>query len=304
MPRTADPSEIFSREDLAKPENRANVWLLACLSIEPFRMGLLKLLDLPEACVLQPMIWPSQSRPDYTATLDGSVHAIVECEAGSRDLNQLGDYGTKFPKVPLRWILGQNPEKGDVLWDQVSSLALILKSEVNPQQAANLDLLMAVIADLLGRGPKGRSRWISMSDRLPQDGWFSATFGPLLELRQHGMIGATANTDAHGSFSLRLLKPRSFLLTSTRTGLGLAAMRASEPGIVDLPGPDHLRKHLAPSLHDWVDTWEALLLHVEPKWSINSRRNGRADLRVTTVIKNANAFSDCYRNLATRLLNH
>ncbi len=129
-----------------------------------------------------------------------------------------------------------------------------------------------------------------------------STFSPLLALGEHGIVGATRNSDTFGSFSLRLVKPYWALNTKDRGSVGLVAMQAKEPDLVSFPGPEHFRQYLASSLQDWVNEWDKLLINVAPQWRAATRRKERAELSVKLVTEHSDAFSGVYKALTRKLL--
>ncbi len=116
-----------------------------------------------------------------------------------------------------------------------------------------------------------------MPGELPQDPWLLGACAPLFAVRPAEFIGAYAI--AAGSASIRLLGPRPHLMPGVnRHGVGLAMVRASRPGRVFLPTAGHLRRHLAPSLHSWIDQWETMLATCGLAWTAN----GSARISVAT----------------------
>ena len=70
---------LFVAEDLSKPENRANVWLIAAMGVETFWAAFSEEIGLSPECVMEPRQWPGR-RPDLTVFLDAKPIAIIECE--------------------------------------------------------------------------------------------------------------------------------------------------------------------------------------------------------------------------------
>jgi len=78
---------LFVAEDLSKPENRINVWLIAAMTVEPFWIEFAKEIGLALDCVMEPRQWPGR-RPDLTVFRNGEPVAIVECENFGANLQQ------------------------------------------------------------------------------------------------------------------------------------------------------------------------------------------------------------------------
>src|ERR1039458_5002438 len=97
--------ELFVREDISKPENRANVLLLAAASISPFWSRLHGELGLAADTVLRPERNTAVGRPDLVArSPDGTRIALIECENWGENKSQSVAYGRG--NVPLILILG------------------------------------------------------------------------------------------------------------------------------------------------------------------------------------------------------
>ena len=92
-----EPDDLSCREDLSKPEDRANQRLLAsCCADDGLRTRLPALFGLPADCALRPLVLKG-CRPDLTVLRDGERVAIVECEIGGRDPRQGKDFGRRCP---------------------------------------------------------------------------------------------------------------------------------------------------------------------------------------------------------------
>jgi hypothetical protein len=286
------PGELFDREDLSKPENRANQWLLACCcSSDAFRRGLLKLIGLPQDCVLRP-VQLDGCRPDLTAFEGKSPVAIVECEAGGRDKPQ-GDRFARQTKLPLHWIVGVRSAPEDVTWDEVSQLARSPSLDIGPQTHVAFRLLLGAIADIQALRSQ-KASWLRIPEDLPSV-FSSPLFQPLLGLAPLNMIAAWRY--AEGSASLRLVAPVSALRTG-RNGLGLSAIQVARPHLLLLPAAEHLRDHLDEALGDWVDDWEKVMRRLAPQ-DAAAGRQGRVDVQL--LDGHGQELAEVWSRLAQRL---
>lgn len=291
---------LFGREDISKPENRANVWLLACLAIEDFRSRLLTLLGLPADSVLKPVQW-NGIRPDLTIMIDDVPHYVIECENAGLDPQQGPNYERNLP-IPIKWIVGHSPQPGDVAWKDIADLSSIVREAATPQQATCIDLLAHAINDILSRRSTPKPRWVEPPEELNSEPWFHTIFGPLLALRPTSITGMIAYTASGRSASLRLLRPAWAMRTRNRFGVGLATFRGSQRNIVEFPGPEHLRRCLSMELHQRVADWEQLLARVLPNWWASTGQSGRAQVDTRLASVNAREFGASFEKLATLVL--
>jgi hypothetical protein len=88
----------FNREDLSKPENRCNIWFLACLAIPEFKNQVFDLFGLRPGADIGPYTTSHNTpfRPDWTVRLNGEVIAVIESEAGGRNFEAGGDSGLEL----------------------------------------------------------------------------------------------------------------------------------------------------------------------------------------------------------------
>lgn len=82
---------LFVREDLSKPENRANLLLTAATGIAPFWVKFAEAVGLPPECRVKPMIW-STGRPDLTAMDGEKALAVFENENSGENAVQKAAY--------------------------------------------------------------------------------------------------------------------------------------------------------------------------------------------------------------------
>ncbi len=90
--------ELFVREDFSKPENRANVLLLAAASIAPFWDKLHAALGLKPETVLRPERNTDLGRPDLVARLAGERVALIECENWGENKGQSAAYAKSLSR--------------------------------------------------------------------------------------------------------------------------------------------------------------------------------------------------------------
>ena len=287
------PGLMFTREDLSKPENRANQWLLAaCCADSVFRVGVLKLLGLNYDSILRPIQHPG-FRPDLTVFQDGDAVAIIECEAGGIDIKQASHY--KSLGLDLFWVVGKaGLQEKCTTWHEIGVLAHKRRLNIDEQVAVALDLLIGAIQDIEGMN-LSKVSWIQVPDDLPELLKSEKAFEPLLRLPE-GIIGAWRF--AQGSASLRLLKPAAALRTGPN-GVGLAMTQAGKPGIVVLPAAGHLRKKLDIKFDDWIDEWTDLMARLAP----NAAASGSsAKVSIGHIEKWSLELHSVWNNLAERLL--
>ena len=254
----------FVAEDLSKPENRANVWLIAAMGVELFWIEFSKEIrskgfKLNPECVMEPRQWPGR-RPDLTVFLDEKPIAIIECENFGVNPRQKAEYGANCCGLPLLWVLGDGEWGANITyitWSRVKEIALAAKDRVHARQGVVLDLLVAAIDYASGLSPQSAMRWL---DHLPSNPWLLEACQPLL-LLQDDVVRAHAA--AEGSASIRLLRPRG-LIQAGRAGIVMAMIQAGRPNTVFLPSSERLEKHLDVSLAPWIAEWNEMLRDLVP----------------------------------------
>lgn len=282
---------LFVAEDLSKPENRANVWLIAAMGVEPFWMEFSKEIGLDPECVMEPRQWPGR-RPDLTVLQDGKPIAIIECENFGANTGQNDAYKANCNGLPLFLVLGHGEPAFGTTWSRVKEIALATKDRAHPRQRVALDLLVAAIELASGLTPHTVMRWL---DKLPDNPWLLKACGQLLHLpkdvvRAHGA--------AEGSASIRLLKPPE-LIRAGRSGLGMAIIQAGRPATVFLPSPEHLMEHLDGSLRPWVAEWDSMLHALVPGFIPDGR--GLVTVPTDTCGEKAAMVADCFEKLISLL---
>ena len=154
--------ELFVREDFSKPENRANVLLLAAASISPFWSRLHCGLCLAANTVLRPERNTAVGRPELVArSPNGALIALIECENWGENKNQSVAYARWG--VPLILILGtaQKPEPGTT-WARIRDMITEVRETVEPRQRrVILDLLDGAISDILHLRPRSQPYAVS-----------------------------------------------------------------------------------------------------------------------------------------------
>ena len=247
--------ELFVREDFSKPENRANVLLLAAASIRPFWDRLHIALDLKQETVLRPERNTDLGRPDLVARLAGERVALIECENWSENKDQSAAYAKA--NLPLILILGteEEPERGTT-WGRIREMLIEVHDLAEPRQQVILELLKGAIDDILGLKRKKAPTRISS---VPE-GWLKVATAPLLDL---GDAVAGLHTVVEGSASVRLAKPNWAFRSNPRAGVFLVMSQRHRPDTVFLAGPGHLATHLSNHLQTWVaNSWIKALREV------------------------------------------
>jgi hypothetical protein len=238
--------ELFVREDLSKPENRANVLLLAAASISPFWSRLHCELRLAADTVLRPERNTAVGRPDLVArSPNGTRIAVIECENCGENKNQSVAYARWG--VPLILIVGttRKPDRGTT-WARIRDMITEVRETVEPRQRVILDLLGGAISDILHLRPRSQPYAIGQAD-LPA--WLKVAAAPLLELGE-AVVGL--HTVADGSASVRLAGPNWAFRNKPINGVFLAMSQRVHGGTVFPAGPRHLERHLSDHLQAWV----------------------------------------------------
>ncbi len=295
----ADPMipnlRLFVAEDLSKPENRANVWLIAAMGVDPFWTAFSEEIGLSPECIMEPRQWPGR-RPDLTVFQDGKPVAIIECENFSANKGQNEAYKANCNGLPLFQVLGDGQPSAGITWSRVKEIALAAKDRAHVRQHVALDLLVAAIEHASGLSPKSAMRWLDRPGELPSNPWLLNSCEPLLDLpndvvRTHGA--------AEGSASIRLVKPRE-LIRAGRSGIGMAMVQAGRPGTVFLPSAEHLVEHLDESLRPWIAEWKTMLHALVPNFIPDGRRLVTVSTDMLGIQKAA-MVADCFRKLISRL---
>jgi hypothetical protein len=124
---------LFVAEDLSKPENRANVWLIAAMGVEPFWMEFSKEIGLSPQCIMEPRQWPGR-RPDLTVFRDGKPIAIIECKNFGANRGQNEAYEANCNGLPLLLVLGDGEPAASVTWSRVKEIAIAAKDRAHARQ--------------------------------------------------------------------------------------------------------------------------------------------------------------------------
>jgi hypothetical protein len=286
---------LFVAEDLSKPENRTNVWLIAAMGIESFWMEFSKEVGICPECTVAPMQWPGR-RPDLTVLRKGQPVAVVECENFGANNSQNEAYKVHCNGLRLIQVLGDGAPAADITWSRVKEIAKDAKKQSSPHQGVTLDLLAAAVDHASGLLPKSVMRWLDRPRDLPKDPWLLNAAAPLLAL-PHDVV--RAHSAAEGSASIRLLKPRS-LIRAGRSGIGMAMIQAGRPMTVFLPSPEHLGEHLDDTLCQWIREWKDMLNELVPGFIPDGRRLITVHTRASPAIK-AEMVAACFRSLISLL---
>jgi len=286
---------LFVAEDLSKPENRANVWLIAAMCVEPFWEAFSKAIGFSPECVMKPLQWPGL-RPDLTVFQDGKPIAIIECENFGANKGQNEAYEKHCRGLPLYQILGDEESAANITWWRVREIALKAKDQANARQRVVLDLLVGAIDDARGLVPKSAMRWLDRSKGLPDNPWLLGACKPLLDLPDDVV---RAHSAAEGSASIRLVKPRE-LIRAGPSGIGLAMVQAGRPATVFLPSAEHLTEHLDASLRPWIAEWNTMLQALVPGFIPDRRRLVTVSTDMPSTQKAA-MVADCFQMLVSYL---
>lgn len=286
---------LFVREDLSKPENRANVWLLAATSIGPFWAKLSRELGLSSRTVLRPEKNTEVGRPDLIARdPDGNCLGWIECENWGENTIQSQRYGLEKRIL----ILGTQVQERGTSWMRIAELIEEVSSDalLDDRQRVVLDLLALAIEHILGLAPESRPQSLDRSD-IPE-GWLKQAACPLLQLQDPYL---RLHAYAEGSVSVRLLGPRAALNGAKRNGVFLLMSQKTQPDVVFAAGPQHLARHLSGTLQPWVRrTWTNALKQVTGGL-IDEDRRGVVPIRLQADAARASILAEPFSELIASL---
>jgi hypothetical protein len=169
---------LFVREDLSKPENRANILLLVATSIAPFWDELHRELRLPRETVVRPEKNIKLGRPDFVARLHDTPIAHIEWQNWAENKKQSRAYAKGGSRVIL--ILGTETPEDGTTWGRIQDLILRVQDVVEARQRVVLDLLRGAIDDILQQPRRSQIR--SVEHAYIPEGWLKQAAKPLLEL--------------------------------------------------------------------------------------------------------------------------
>lgn len=146
--------DLFTSEDLSKPENRVNVALFGMMQQDWFRKWFLRQLKLSTDAIVYPPSNVNGYRPDLkVVSSDGSVQAWIEVELGT-DESQVTRYEEKFCD-PIKTVWGRASDGADLSLEEIAGyLKDIDRLDLTDQMTVNA----VYLRELIQKGLKGRSR--------------------------------------------------------------------------------------------------------------------------------------------------
>lgn len=155
--------DLFTHEDINKPENRVNLALFSVTQQDCFREWLLASLGLGTDAVVYPPKNRSGLRPDLKVVRGCSTVAWIEVELG-KDERQAAHYRGTFSE-PVKRIYGRKTDEGDLSLDEIANY-LAEQTALPPQAKLNVEHLRKLIQDGLdehssspGRGDMSDEMW-------------------------------------------------------------------------------------------------------------------------------------------------
>ncbi|MBE2280783.1 MAG: hypothetical protein IAE91_10355 [Ignavibacteriaceae bacterium] len=144
-------SEIFTNEDISKPENRLNLAIFHLQMYQPFHDWFCGKLDIKNDSVIYPTQTNSGSRPDFIIRNGNQIIGYVEVELGSENTAQLAEYRRKY-KAKVYSISGYRNQGCDLGLDEMEEyIKSELKNNANVQTKTSLIYLLNLISTFGGR---------------------------------------------------------------------------------------------------------------------------------------------------------
>nr|WP_294546185.1 hypothetical protein [uncultured Rhodopila sp.] len=292
---------FFVREDVNKPENRANLALaMACL-VPGFKSRLCDAWGLPPDVRIVRLDWNKGGRPDaFIFSSQNDLLHPVEAECKALVNEQVERFRGLFGREPL-CITGDPLPSGYVgtTWTRIKLFAEVAGKETNNQDhkdaLTSLDCAVSDVLGLLGR--KSPAVILQIPDELPDDAFFRSLALPLIELEMSrpGCIQAKAVRPGNVGLILRL---PAAIVNKPRVGVSLVSLEATRRGYLNLPDATQLRSYLRSPLMSWVDKWEQLLADYPQLQPCGHRR---LLLNVASGAVPSGVFADAYADLAKRV---
>ncbi len=286
--------KFFTREDLSKTENRANLFLLASVVIDEFWKEFCKEMDLPESCILIPELNAENGRPDFVVRSDKmKILDYIECENWSENPKQSKNYAIGDRKPILILGPGKQPERG-TNWSKIQEIAEKIEKSASPRQSVILTLLSGAINDIRRLAPRANIHDINFDDL--QDDWLKRAAAPLIN-PPSGFC--KAHRFAPGSESIRLCGPRSAFRGQERNGVVLVMSQRLRPKKVHVVASGHLYKHFSEDLRDWIsESWQPTLNEL----TINGfNTSGTATIVIDKTDADPDLIANCLIKLASQL---
>ncbi|WP_157033731.1 hypothetical protein [Belnapia moabensis] len=246
----------FGSENLSQPEVRANVALGHAFSSPILGQWLRSRLRLPEcSLVLSARFLGVRERPDLSVFNEDSLLSVIECELGARNPAQ----GEKFKRrfgVDVLWVVGANPNEGDLTWQEIRHQALEAMVRTGPESRGSLLMLAATIEAALSE-TKGRRQEAPVPLEARSPAWFGGAFALLIDLVDTKRL-VNIPFDP-GSISLRILASPP-LKPGLSDGLSLLHSQGMT-GFVKIIGPKRVRDYFRGGTN-WVTLYEQALTSI------------------------------------------
>lgn len=286
----------FTREDLAKAENRINVALFGAHGIPEFWGPLCDLLGIPRSAWLtREVVAGTGNRPDFIVNGMERDQGCIEVELGRQNEQQLGSYRKAYS--PVICIVGKRsslPEHPslEVVADLARSVAKVLQNTNQPGMAV-LDHLAATVEEGLN-GFRSRASVQDIPTRLLEFPWFTTIFESLRRLERAGYVKNRPTSSM--SLSIQLVGVRC--MKATR----FALLTQRDPSVIQLPTPGEMDRVLGVELAGVTAAWNDLLKLVMPNWRIHLDGNKRICIPTKEFEPIAEAFAAVFGLLTERIL--
>ena len=291
---------VFVNEDIAKPENRANLALFGLMTVPAIRAWLLERLDarLPADCILYPpQNIPPVGRPDFVVVgVDDTVRAWIEVELGGENAEQLARYRAHFAE-PVLSIVGPEKAGGDLSLEAISgALNELFANELDRQQAMNLAVFTTLVRTALVGGSNAIV-YARPGIELRSNVLVQTLINRLGSLVRFGTPPVTPGTAVISTITQKGWTLRVYTKAVPDGSVSLLWDMAAGPRSLRVPSRERL-KRCFPTAPELVDQYTALFagvgLNLE---SLSERQNlGLDEASFTPVL---DPFADIVRSFAT-----
>lgn len=144
-------SEIFTNEDISKPENRLNLAIFHLQMHQPFHDWFCSKLNIKNESVIYPTQTNSGIRPDFIIRNGNEIIGYVEVELGNENSAQLAEYRRKY-KAKVYSISAYRSQGCDLGLDEIEEFIISeLKNSSNVQTKTSLIYLQNLISTFGGK---------------------------------------------------------------------------------------------------------------------------------------------------------
>ena len=154
--------DLFTPEDISKPENRINLAIFSLMQQDRVREALLEKLGLCPDAIVYPSKGARDLRPDFKVLRGCSTLAWIEVELG-KDEQQAECYYDAFPE-PVKTIWGRKTDGGDLSLEEIADY-LDEQTDFPPQVTVNVRHLTELIRVGLANHSRSRGR-ANVSDEM------------------------------------------------------------------------------------------------------------------------------------------